>query len=103
MAAGERGAHLDRDWIFRLWIVPEDHGFSGLQGRPAAHEDGTQALVMLEEVGAVAKPMALHDGWILALRALLQAEHCGVEIAMRQVRRFHTDEQEVTSLRQQLS
>jgi len=41
---------------------------------------------VLEEVGAIAEPMPLHHSWVIAFRAWLDAEHCGVKVIVSQVR-----------------
>ena len=46
----------------------------------------TQPLIVLEEVGAIAKPMPLRHSCVIGFRAWLDAEHCGVKVIASQVR-----------------
>ncbi len=82
-------SYLAGQRIFRLWIDPYNGWCSGLNVFPT-HNNFTQPVIMLEEVAAVAKLMALHHSNVIVLGTLLHAEHHSAEVVLRQLQRLHT-------------
>ena len=67
------------------------------------YENFTQPPIVVEEVGAIAKPMPLHDSCVIALRPLLEVEHCGAQRVLCEARSLNTDKENIPALRQQLA
>ncbi len=62
------------------------------------HKNFTQALIVLEEVGAVSKPMPLHNERVIALSALLYGKHSSAESILSQVGSLSADNQNIAVL-----
>ena len=62
------------------------------------HEQFTQQLIVVEEVGAIAKPMPLHHGCVIALRPLLEVEHCSAQGGLCEARSLNPDKENIPAL-----
>jgi hypothetical protein len=58
---------------------------------------------VVEEVGAIAKPLPLQNSCVIALCPLLEVEHCGAQGVLCEARALNTDKENIPPLRKQLA